>query len=446
MSYSEIYKAKYTSVGTEEEYQKRFDSYSSMKTNFKISPMNKKIGFKIKGTEYNLFLNNIPHLTYLVSECHKESTKLSILLEQLSDKQIDDFLNYLLIEEMQSTNEYEGVKSTRKELDEAIQAVKEKNENHRFYGLSKLYSEIAIGESKLIKMPLDIRLIYDDLVSPEVDPDNQLSQESLFRTDSVQVGGTSGAVHFGEEPENIEEKLTTMLDFINLPDEEFPSILKIIISHYMFEYVHPFFDGNGRVGRFILSNYLAKELDIVSSLLMSRAVKTNRAKYEKAFLTISEKDNFGEGTFFVMALLELLLDSQKEIRFELQQNNKLRYRAKVAYQTALAEVPYAFEVFQKYFDHDLYYPGKVLSRRDIIDSMDEDISPYMMRKIEAILLEKELIKQIGEKPVTYQINPYTKNGLMKQDMLDFHREDGTWNEKAYQKYLRQAENMGIKVK
>ncbi|WP_288396101.1 Fic family protein [uncultured Vagococcus sp.] len=402
MSYNEIYKSKYTTIDVKEEYHKRFNSYSSMKTNFIISPMNKRIGFKIKGTEYNLFLNNLPKLTYLVSECHKESTKLSVLLEHLSKKQIDDYLHYLLIEEMQSTNEYEGVKSTRKELGEAIQAIKEHDESHRFYGLSKLYSEIANGESKLIQTPADIRFIYDDLVSPEVDSDNQLDESSLFRNDSVQVGGTSGAVHFGEDPEKIERQLATMINFINMPDEEFPNILKIIISHYMFEYIHPFFDGNGRVGRFILSNYLAKELDIVSSLLMSRAVKTNRLKYEKAFLTISEEDNFGEGTFFVIALLELLLDIQKEIVFELKQNNQLRYQAKVNYQKELSDIPFAFEVFQKYFDHLLYYPGEVLSRRDIIDSIDEDISPYIMRKIEAVLLEKGLIEQIGEKPVTYR--------------------------------------------
>lgn len=445
MSYNEIYKSRFTSIDPEEEYRKRFNSYSAMKTDFIISPMDKKVGYKLKSIKYNLFLNNLPKLTGLVSECHKESTKLSVLLEQLSNKQIDDFLNYLLIEEMQSTNEYEGVKSTRKELGEAIQAIKEKDESHRFYGLSKLYSEIAIGKSKVIKTPKDIRLLYDDLVAPEVELDNQLGEESLFRNDTVQVGSSSGAVHFGEDPEKIEEQLQMMLDFINLPDKQFPNILKIIISHYMFEYIHPFFDGNGRVGRYILSNYLSKELDIASSLLMSRAVKVNRQKYEKAFLTISEKDNFGEGTFFVIALLELLLELQREIRYELQQNNKLRYRAKVAYKKTLSNTPFAFEVFQVYFDHALYYPNEVLSRKDILESIDQDISPYMMRKIEAELLNKELLEKSGEKPVTYRIDSYRKNSLIKNDRLDFYNEDGSFNEKAHKKYLRDLDNLGIKI-
>lgn len=220
-----------------------------------------------------------------------------------------------------------------------------------------------------------------------------------------------------------------MLDFINLPEEEFPSILKIVISHYMFEYIHPFFDGNGRVGRFILSNYLAKELDSVSSLLMSRAVKANRSIYEKAFLTVSEKDNFGEGTFFIIALLELLLGAQRDLRFELQKNNKLRHRAKIAYKKELAEVPFAFDVFQVYFDYALYYPNEVLSRRDILDSINQELSLYMMRKIESVLLEKELIEKCGEKPVTYRINPSIQIGLIKGDTLDYYNEDGTWNEK-----------------
>lgn len=236
-----------------------------------------------------------------------------------------------------------------------------------------------------------------------------------------------------------------MLDFINLPEEEFPSILKIVISHYMFEYIHPFFDGNGRVGRFILSNYLAKELDSVSSLLMSRAVKANRSIYEKAFLTVSEKDNFGEGTFFIIALLELLLGAQRDLRFELQKNNKLRHRAKIAYKKELAEVPFAFDVFQVYFDYALYYPNEVLSRRDILDSINQDISLYMMRRIEAELIEKELIEKSGEKPVTYRINPFIQNGLIKRNTLDFYNEDGSWNTKAYKKNLLDLENNEIVI-
>lgn len=42
---------------------------------------------------------------------------------------------------------------------------------------------------------------------------------------------------------------------------EAPAIYKILASHYMFEYIHPFYDGNGRVGRYILAKLLNDNLD-----------------------------------------------------------------------------------------------------------------------------------------------------------------------------------------
>lgn len=72
------------------------------------------------------------------------------------------------------------------------------------------FYESSYGYFRPIDTTTPIRLIYDDLVSPEVDSDNQLDESSLFRTDSVQVGGTSGAIHFGEDPEKIEKQLATI--------------------------------------------------------------------------------------------------------------------------------------------------------------------------------------------------------------------------------------------
>lgn len=104
--------------------------------------------------------------------------------------------------------------------------------------------------------------------------------------------------------------------------KSYPFLLKSAITHYFFEYVHPFYDGNGRLGRFILSSYLARKLDKFTGISFSNAVRVNRKKYLDAFIEVSDPKNKGDITHFVRTIYELIIEGQESII-----ENLLKYQA-----------------------------------------------------------------------------------------------------------------------
>lgn len=292
-------------------YDARFNSEASIKLPIKI---HENVGF----------IFNTNEITKLLVKIYKTINKINLLRTHLPNIAINSYIIKSLKDEIALTNEIEGVRSTRKEIEDAIDSIKN-DKSARFKGLVDKYFKLISNEIIPLNNCEDIRTIYDALVLPEIEKEN-LPDGILFRKEPVQVVSvTQKEKHRGIMPESkIIESLDLCLDF--LKNDDIDSLIKISAFHYLFGYIHPFYDGNGRTSRFISSYLIKNELDILLALKLSYTVKNNINKYYKAFDVCNDRKNKGDITFFVVTFLELLSQASDDLYTKIADlNDQLNY-------------------------------------------------------------------------------------------------------------------------
>lgn len=292
-------------------YDARFNSEASIKLPIKI---HENVGF----------IFNTNEITKLLVKIYKTINKINLLRTHLPNIAINSYIIKSLKDEIALTNEIEGVRSTRKEIEDAIDSIKN-DKSARFKGLVDKYFKLISNEIIPLNNCEDIRTIYDALVLPEIEKEN-LPDGILFRKEPVQVvSATQKEKHRGIMPESkIIESLDLCLDF--LKNDDIDSLIKISAFHYLFGYIHPFYDGNGRTSRFISSYLIKNELDILLALKLSYTVKNNINKYYKAFDVCNDRKNKGDITFFVVTFLKLLSQASDDLYTKIADlNDQLNY-------------------------------------------------------------------------------------------------------------------------
>lgn len=292
-------------------YDARFNSEASIKLPIKI---HENVGF----------IFNTNEITKLLVKIYKTINKINLLRTHLPNIAINSYIIKSLKDEIALTNEIEGVRSTRKEIEDAIDSIKN-DKSARFKGLVDKYFKLISNEIIPLNNCEDIRTIYDALVLPEIEKEN-LPDGILFRKEPVQVvSATQKEKHRGIMPESkIIESLDLCLDF--LKSDDIDSLIKISAFHYLFGYIHPFYDGNGRTSRFISSYLIKNELDVLLALKLSYTVKNNINKYYKAFDICNDRKNKGDITFFVVTFLELLSQASDDLYTKIADlNDQLNY-------------------------------------------------------------------------------------------------------------------------
>lgn len=378
-----------------EEYDKRINSLATFNTNIKINPIDG--GKKVTNMIFPLFFMVTKSLSKKQELISVKSRKIERFLASIPPLARKQYFNDLLIDELQSTNEIENVYSTKQEIAHALN--NKTSEFVKFRGLVDQYKEIELKKNITVDNVMDIREIYDKLVSKEIEDQDKLDGD-LFRKKFVGVhdGSTNKYIHVGVEPETkIVEYIGEMLTFLKYFDA--PEPFKIMASHYLFEYIHPFYDGNGRVGRFIIAKLLSDYYENYTALTFSYVINRNKSKYYKAFLKASNPLNCGDLTSFIETMLDLLIEGQNRILDDL--------KPKVEVTSKLTK--YLFENFNQ-IEHDfLLY----LSMDKLFGDKRNRLSLIDLRNLLGVgrvkinsLVEKHshhLVKIKG-RPTIYEIN------------------------------------------
>ena len=283
-----------------------------------------------------LFLSAPHELLVMGEQALTLERKVSKALELLPPVARGALVRSLVIDEVVSTNDLEGVRSTRRQVNDALESLG-KNEaqgtlkTRRFRKLAKLYLGLSDQELFFPSSPEDIRAVYDRVMAGEDLGDNA-PDGRLFRRGEVGIYAADGELlHEGPHPESaITAAVQQMIDLAE--SDTIPHLYSAIVSHYVFEYVHPFYDGNGRTGRYLLALYLSRPLSTLTSLSLSRVIAENRDAYYREFKGAEKKLNHGELTFFVMNILQDIQIAQDKLVADLEQKHAQLMQAEVKVQ------------------------------------------------------------------------------------------------------------------
>ena len=298
MKYMSIRKASFSAKGTELEklYKDRIEGDSTY-----------VFGFDIHGNPAFVVLH--PSMHEQIVNIYKKSYSIEKLRSELPGIAVKWYEQFILIDEIGLTNEMENVHSTRQEITETFDSVT--NATHskaelRFVGMVEKYINLRNQAECQLMTCSDIRNLYDDFILNEVlkeDPKDMPDGE-VFRAKPVSVQNKHGEIiHEGVYPEKeILRLMEVALKELNNPEVDM--LVRVAAFHYVFGYIHPFYNGNGRISRFISSYLLSRELNTLAGMRLSYVIKNNKAAYDRLFKETNELRNKGDLTDFVSGFLE----------------------------------------------------------------------------------------------------------------------------------------------
>ena len=302
-------------VDHERLYQQRFSSEHTF-----------SVGIEIAGMP--AFLHMAPELYEQLLSIANLDKRIHNLRLALPAEAVEDYLDSLLVDEIVITNNIEGVGSTRREVGDTLELLACKDKRGRFTGIVRAYRTLSSGANTPLSTCADIRAAYDAIVLDEVlhgNPHNTPDGE-LFRKGPVQViDGSGRTIHCGLAPESaIIAALEAGLAFLH--DEAIPLLARIAVFHFLFGYAHPFYDGNGRISRFISSSYLAREYEPMAALTLSWAVERNIDSYYGAFRQCEHELNRGDLTPFALSFCSIVKQGMEEQVEQLSERKHLYER------------------------------------------------------------------------------------------------------------------------
>lgn len=280
------------------------------------------LNFTIHGN--NAFFLQNAEVLCLTIKTLRLNEAINDLSRNLPKVALRQYMNTCLIDEIVLTNDIEGVRSSRQEIGDVLEAIVQKKSNRRFQGIVDKYLMLQSREQIELTTCADIRALYNDLVLDEVVRENPANEPDgmWFRAGSVSVlNGSSIPIHQGMEPESkIIESLEQAL--VVLHDRNIEILPRVALFHFMFAYIHPFYDGNGRLNRFISSYELTNSFNPLVGFRLSYAIKKRITMYYKAFSLCEHPLNRGDLTPFVILFSELIVDAMESMKISLEKKQE----------------------------------------------------------------------------------------------------------------------------
>lgn len=302
----------------EEHYHQRLEAESTFRT-----------GIVLEHGE--LFCTVPRELSVMTERVLRRERKVSSLWRALPAAALGAYLRSLILDEVVSSNDIEGVHSTRRQIEDALEEAERdtaalSGAAERPHAPFREFACLYLGLTNRDNPPSlphtlqDIRDIYDAVTRGSLDERDRI-KEGLFRSGPVIIEHKGRAIHHGVSPESaICSMLEQMISLLN--SEEIPELYSSLLAHFLFEYIHPFYDGNGRTGRYLLALSLSRPLSQATVLSLSRTIAENKRVYYKAFDITEKRANRSEATHFVLTMLDLIGRAQEGVIADLEDKRR----------------------------------------------------------------------------------------------------------------------------
>lgn len=229
------------------------------------------------------------------------------LYESASPEMKSQIVLEALIDEAYQSSVIEGAHTTKKKTKKMIEEKlkpKDKSEKmvlNNFYALQYVMENRnePITESTILD-------IYNIVTDGTLDSDEKTEK---YRTDQNEVlNQLNEVIYTPPLANNVQEMMNSLLSFLHSDNEEIHPILKAMIFHYYFVYIHPFHDGNGRTARALTYMYLLqKDYTFFKYFSISSMIVEARSSYYKSIK--DSEDSESDTTYFALAYSKIIMDS-----------------------------------------------------------------------------------------------------------------------------------------